>query len=185
MAHATASDVHPPKRTSSATDEFDLFVRARGPALMRAAYLLTGDQHLAEDLVQSALARTHLAWSRLEAIGNAEAYARKVMYHQQVSWWRRRRVPETLPGDLPESAESDGNDGTAARLALRLALLELAPRQRAVLILRFFEDRTTAETAELLGCTVGTVKSQTAKALARLRLIAPDLLDATGEEPLS
>lgn len=159
------------------TTDFDVFVRARGPSLLRAAYLLTGDQHLAEDLVQTALARTHLAWSRLRAAGNAEAYARKVMYHLQVSRWRRRRVPEALSGDLPEPAQADDNAGTAERMALRHALLQLAPRQRAVIVLRFFEDRTQAETAELLGCSPGTVKSQTAKALTRLRSIAPELLE--------
>lgn len=75
-------------------EEYDEFVRARTPALLRLGYLLTGDQHLAEDLVQTALARTHRAWSRLRETGNAEAYARKVMYHLQVSWWRRPRVPD-------------------------------------------------------------------------------------------
>ncbi|GAB7041364.1 SigE family RNA polymerase sigma factor [Catenuloplanes niger JCM 9533] len=150
--------------------DFDDFVRGRTPALLRAAYLLTGDQHLAEDLVQSALAGTHRAWRRLERVDNAEAYTRKIMYHLQVSWWRRRRVAEVLPGDLPERAGRAGTDPTL-RLTLRAALLTLPPRQRAVIVLRFFEDRTEAETAYLLGVTVGTVKSQTAKALAKLRAV--------------
>ncbi|NJC68803.1 SigE family RNA polymerase sigma factor [Planosporangium thailandense] len=163
----------------ASADEFDAFVRGRTAALLRSAYLLTGDQYLAEDLVQSALARTHRAWKRLHASGNAEAYTRKVMYHLQVSWWRRGRVAESLPGDLPEpaTADRDPHDRSDLRLALRAALLKLSNKQRAVLVLRFFEDRTETEAAELLGVTVGTVKSQTAKALARLRTVAPELAD--------
>ncbi|MEU1395349.1 SigE family RNA polymerase sigma factor [Micromonospora zamorensis] len=161
--------------------EFDSFVRTRTPALLRSAYLLTGDQHLAEDLVQSALARTHRSWNRLHRSGNAEAYTRKVMYHLQVSWWRRRRVPESMPGLLPEprggGSASDHAQQTSLRLTLKSALLKLSPKQRAVLVLRFFEDRTEAETADLLGVTVGTVKSQTAKSLAKLRVVAPELAE--------
>lgn len=160
-------------------DEFDSFVRGRSAALLRSAYLLTGDQYLAEDLVQSALARTHRAWSRLHETGNAEAYTRKVMYHLQVSWWRRGRVAEAFPGEVPEPAtgDRDPHHRSDLRLTLRAALLKLSNKQRAVLVLRFFEDRTEAETAGLLGVTVGTVKSQTAKALARLRTVAPELAD--------
>src|SRR5215475_10266896 len=132
-------------------DEFDSFVRGRTPALLRAAYLLTGDQHLAEDLVQSALARTHRRWAHLHHEGNAEAYTRKTMYHLQVSWWRRPKVAESMPGDLPElRAGHDHAEVTSTRVALRRALLRLTPKQRAVLVLRFFEDHSEAETAELL-----------------------------------
>ncbi|GIM94819.1 RNA polymerase sigma factor [Paractinoplanes toevensis] len=156
-------------------DEFDSFVRARTHALLRSAYLLTGDQQLAEDLVQSALTRTHLAWRRLADTGNAEAYARRTMYHLQVSWWRRRRVAEVLAGSLPEAAGADHAGPVSLRLALRAALLRLSAKQRAVLVLRFFEDRTESEVADLLGVSVGTVKSQTARALGRMRVIAPEL----------
>jgi RNA polymerase sigma-70 factor (sigma-E family) len=162
----------------NADEEFDQFVRARTHALLRSAYLLTGDQQLAEDLVQSALTRTHLAWRRLDAVENAEAYARRTMYHLQVSWWRRRRVPETLPGRMPDRPGADDPAGSVSlRLALRGALLQLSVKQRAVLVLRFFEDRTESEIADLLGVSAGTVKSQTSKALGRLRAIAPDLAD--------
>jgi RNA polymerase sigma-70 factor (sigma-E family) len=169
----------------SPPDDFDTFVRARTTALLRSAYLLTGDQHLAEDLVQTALARTHRAWRRLHDRDNAEAYTRKVMYHQQVSWWRRGRVAESYPGDLPEPGRtgrdphgpSDPYAITDLRLALRAALLRLSHKQRAVLVLRFFEDRSEAEAADLLGVSVGTVKSQTNKALARLRSVAPELAE--------
>jgi RNA polymerase sigma-70 factor (sigma-E family) len=160
--------------------EFDTFVRTRTPALLRSAYLLTGDQHLAEDLVQSALARTHRAWRGLHETGNAEAYTRKTMYHLQVSWWRRRRVAESMTGDMPEprrDASTDHANQTALRLSLRAALLKLSAKQRAVLVLRFFEDRSEAEAAELLGVSAGTVKSQTSRALARLRSVAPELAD--------
>jgi RNA polymerase sigma-70 factor (sigma-E family) len=157
--------------------EFDSFVRGRTPALLRAAYLLTGDQHLAEDLVQSALARTHRRWAQLHQAGNAEAYTRRTMYHLQVSWWRRPKVAESMPGDLPEPRQGghDHADAASTRIALRRALLRLTPKQRAVLVLRFFEDHSEAETAELLDIAPGTVKSQTAKALARLRTVAPEL----------
>jgi RNA polymerase sigma-70 factor (sigma-E family) len=162
----------------SATDDFDAFVRSRRRALLRSAYMLTGDQFLAEDLVQSALARTHRAWSRLADPANAEAYTRKVMYHIQVSWWRRNRVAESVTDTSPEPRPTGGPGeatGLTNRMTIQGALLKLSTKQRAVLIYRFFEDRTEAETAELLGVAVGTVKSQTAKALARLRTVAPEL----------
>ncbi|MEV4637682.1 SigE family RNA polymerase sigma factor [Actinoplanes sp. NPDC049548] len=154
------------------------FVRDRSHALLRSAFLLTGDQHLAEDLVQEALARTHRAWSRLECPGNAEAYARKVMYHAQVSFWRRPKVAEVLPGeDLVRQGGSTDDPAEAAvhRVDLRSALLSLSPKQRAVIVLRFFEDRTEVEAARLLGVSVSTVKTQCARALGRLRDLVPDL----------
>ncbi len=158
--------------------DYAQFVRSRTHALLRSAYLLTGDQHLAEDLVQEALARTHRAWPRLERPANAEAYARKVMYHAQVSIWRRPRVAEVLPGELdPDRAAGadDPAEAAAQRVTLRRALLTLSARQRAVIVLRFFEDRTETEAAQLLGVSVSTVKTQTGRALDRLRAVLPDL----------
>lgn len=159
------------------SDEFEEFVRARTPALLRSAYLLTGDHHLAEDLVQSALARTHRAWGELLHRGSAEAYTRRTMYHLQVSWWRRRRVTEVLSGELPDAdtPTAEGTGEVALRLVLRDALSRLTARQRAVLVLRFFEDLSETQAAEVLGVSVGTVKSQTSKALARIRACAPEL----------
>lgn len=154
------------------------FVRERSHALLRSAFLLTGDQHLAEDLVQEALARTHRAWSRLEQPGNAEAYARKVMYHAQVSFWRRPKVAEALPGDSLErhcGRTDDPAEEAARRVTLHRALLALSPKQRAVIVLRYFEDHTEAEAAQLLGVSVSTVKTQCGRALARLRTLVPDL----------
>lgn len=175
--HGEVATGDPDSRTERATDrEFDAFVRARAPSLLRLGYVLTGDQHLAEDLVQSALARTLLAWPRLHT--SAEAYTRTTMYHLQVSWWRRRpKIIESLPGDLPESEAADNTANTALRLTLQRALMRLTPRQRAVLVLRYFEDRSEAEAAAVLNCSIGTVKSQTARARARLRTVAPELTD--------
>ncbi|GAA4922870.1 SigE family RNA polymerase sigma factor [Stackebrandtia albiflava] len=155
-------------------------MRARGHALLRTGYLLTGDRQLAEDLVQSTLARTHRAWQRLHESGNAEAYARKVMYHLQVSWGRKRRMAEADPETMPEPGGDDGTEALTLRLSVKQAMLRLGARQRAVLVLRFFEDRSVEDSARILGCSVGTVKSQTAKALARLRLLAPELAEIAG-----
>ena len=158
--------------------DFSVFVRSRAPALLRTAYLLTGDRHLAEDLVQEALARTHRAARRLSADGHFEAYTRRAMYHLHISRWRRQRLPETMPGELLDVADASGDfaDRVSLRASLHAALAQLTRWQRAVLVLRFFEDRTEAEVAEMLSCSLGTVKSQTSRALARLRQIAPELL---------
>jgi RNA polymerase sigma-70 factor (sigma-E family) len=157
-------------------DEFEAFVRHRSAALLRAAYLLTGDRFLAEDLVQAALARTHLHWDKLREARNAEAYTRRTMYHLQVSWWRRRRVAENVVPEPPERPAGGDEYLTATdRIALRRALLQLPVKQRAVLVLRYFEDRTEPETARILDISVGTVKSHASRGLARLRQLAPEL----------
>ncbi len=164
----------------TAEEDFDAFARARTPALVRTAYALTGNQHTAEDLVQEALARTLLAWPRLRRAEHAEAYARKVLYHQQVSWWRLRRSREYPTDVLPDRPAADV--AVEDRLDLARALDVLTRRQRAVLVLRFLEDRSERETAELLRCSIGTVKSQTSKALARLRTTTvAGILDREGQ----
>lgn len=166
-------------------ESYESFVRARTPALLRTAFLLTGDQHLAEDLVQEALARTHRAWGRLRDTGNVEAYTRKVMYHAQVSIWRRRRVAESFPGDLPDVRHHDQVDhavSTTQRVMLERALSTLSAKQRSVIVLRYFEDRTEAETAELLGMAIGTVKAQAFRALARLRKSASEFLELPAKD---
>ena len=158
--------------------EYADFVRSHTRALLRSAYLLTGDQHLAEDLVQEALARTHRAWDRLAHTEHAAAYARKVMYHAQVSSWRRRRVAEVLHGSNLErhgGRIDDVAEAAAQRIVLRRALQALSPKQRAVIVLRYFEDHTEVEAAHLLGVSVSTVKTQSARALERLRALLPDL----------
>jgi RNA polymerase sigma-70 factor (sigma-E family) len=161
--------------------QFAEFVRSRTQALQRSAFLLTGDRQLAEDLVQDAMARTHRALRRLADDGHFEAYTRTVMYHLHLRHGRRRRVTETLAGELvdPVRPETDHAGRTALKISLHQALARLTPRQRAVLVLRFFEDRTEAEAAELLSCSIGTVKSQTSRALGRLRVLAPELMPTT------
>ncbi|MFF0366993.1 SigE family RNA polymerase sigma factor [Micromonospora sp. NPDC005087] len=161
-------------------DGFADFVRAETAGLTRFAYLLTSDRHHAEDLVQVALARVAVRWERLD---DPAAYLRRVLYTQAASWWRWRRArpPERLGGALPERAGP--GDDTDLRLVLQAALARLTVRQRAVLVLRYYEDRTETETAVLLGCRVGTVKSQTRHALGRLRVLAPELAELVGRNP--
>src|SRR5262249_36298622 len=151
------------------------FVRARTAALSRTAYLLTGDHHLAQDLLQIALTRVAARWPQLRA-GLPDAYARRIMVNEMTSWRRPRRYHEK-PTDTRDDPPSGADLATIAvrRLVLHRALARLAPRQRAVLVLRFYEDLSEAETADLLGCSPGTVKSQTHNALARLRVVAPEL----------
>ncbi|HZD98457.1 MAG TPA: SigE family RNA polymerase sigma factor [Micromonosporaceae bacterium] len=163
--------------TDDSEREFEVFVRSRGHALIRSAYLLTGDQHLAEDLVQSALARTYRVWSRHGIVDGPEAYTRKVMYHLQVSWWRRRRVRENLAATLPDLAGVTDPD-VETRLALRAALLLLSDRQRAVIVLRYFDDLTESATAKVLGLTLSAVKTHARRGLERLRELVPDSVDA-------
>jgi len=165
------------------TDSFHDFVVHRSPALSRRAYLLTGDHQLAEDLLQSALAKTYRHWLRIRD-GDPEAYVRRVMYHQQVSWWRRRRVAERLESEPTDQPGGDHSDATALRLTMSAALSRLSPRQRAVIVLRFYEDLTEAEAAEVLGCSVGTVKRHGHDAIRRLRAVAPDLVDRTEQRSL-
>ncbi len=154
--------------TLGAQEQFAAFVAGRGPALQRTAYLLTGDWALAEDLLQTALAKSYLAWGRIRH-EDPEGYVRKVLANTHASWWRRKWRGEAATEVLPESAY-DGQAGVDERLALAVALRGLPPRQRAVIVLRFYEDLTEAATAAVLDCSVGTVKSQTSKALAKLRL---------------
>ncbi len=170
-------------------DDFRAFVLARGTALSRSAFLLTGDHHLAEDLLQVALSRAVGRWKRIAA-GNPEAYVRRTMVHEHISSWRRRRhlvevpVPPHLGPELSGSAPEETN-GVVGRLALQRALDRLSPRQRAVIVLRFFDDCTEAQAAAALGCSIGTVKSQTHDALARLRALAPELLDDMADQEVS
>jgi RNA polymerase sigma-70 factor (sigma-E family) len=159
-------------------DDFHEFVVHRSPALSRIAYLLTGDHHLAEDLVQSALAKAYPHWRRVRD-GDPDAYVRRVMYHQHISWWRRRRLVERLEPDPRDRVGADPTEAAALRLTLAAALRRLTHRQRAVLVLRFYEDLTEVQVAQVLGCTVGTVKRHGHDGLRRLRAIAPDLIGST------
>ena len=162
--------------------EFTEFVAARGHALLQVAYALTGDQHAAEDLVQGALAKAFVRWRQIR--GEAEPYIRRILYHDSVSRWRRPyRRAETTVATPPEQALP--SDDVDLRLVLREALLDLPPRQRAVLVLRYLEDLSVDETAEVLGCRRGTVASQASNALAKLRERVADLHLSTDEERLA
>jgi RNA polymerase sigma-70 factor (sigma-E family) len=156
--------------------EFAEYVRARQQQLLRAAYLVCGDAHLAEDLLQQALVKLALRWDKVRH-EHPDAFVRRVLYRDAVSAWRRSRRESVgladdgyaaVPEPAPEAAVGD-------RVDVHRALMQLTAKQRAVLVLRFFEDRSEAETAELLGVGVGTVKSQTHAALERLRRVAPGL----------
>jgi RNA polymerase sigma-70 factor (sigma-E family) len=163
-------------------DGFREYVVARSPALTRAAWLLTGDRTAAEDLVQNALVRMWSRWTRIERDGSVDAYARRVLVTTYINGWRRRWRGEVPTEVLPDGpAAADAHAATDLRLSVRRALAELPPKQRAVVVLRYFEDLTEAQTADALGCSIGTVKSQTARALARLR-VHPWLAPATSGE---
>jgi RNA polymerase sigma-70 factor (sigma-E family) len=148
-------------------ESFDAYVSARYPSLLRTAYLLTGHHHDAEDLVQTALVKAVGAWKRIE--DSPDAYVRRILVNENVSRWRRHKGREMLTDRTPEGAVASEPDDT---IALRDALAGLAPRQRAVIVLRYYEDLTERETAEVLGIAVGTVKSQTRDALVRLRAVS-------------
>ncbi|GIE20113.1 SigE family RNA polymerase sigma factor [Winogradskya humida] len=155
--------------------EFTAFVAERSHALVRVAYALTGDQRAAEDLVQGALAKAYARWPRIR--GEAEPYVRRIIYNDRASGWRHRaRLAELTMAELPDRPAPGSLDHDATvRLVLRQALLALPPRQRAVLVLRYLEDRSIEETAEVLGCRPGTVASQAARGLAKLRELVPEL----------
>jgi len=156
---------------------FRAFVHGRSQALARSAYLLTGDHGAAEDLLQSALASTWLHWSRIRDKTLVEGYVRRSMINTLTSWRRRRSY-----GEVPVAAPHDGSIGDASaaaddRLVIVAALRRLPPRQRAAVVLRYYDDLTESETAQALGCSVGTVKSQVARALRTMR----SLLSETSE----
>jgi RNA polymerase sigma-70 factor (sigma-E family) len=157
------------RRDGAAFAEFAL---ARTGALHRAAYLMVGDAQLAQDLVQEALTKTYVAWPRLRDPRNAEAYCRKAITTTAISWFRRKGWNNERPTEqLPEGASRQA--GLEAAVAehdvVWRALLTIPPRQRAALVLRFYEDLTEAQTAAAMGCAVGTVKSQVSAGLAKLR----------------
>lgn len=159
------------------TREFTGWAAGVERQLLRSAYLLTGDLHRAQDLVQEALVKVALRWPRLRS-GNPTAYARTIVVRDNISWWRRRRFEVVVEdAGVHEGAVSSDPD---TALVVRRALARLTPAQRAVLVLRHFDDLTERETAEVLGVAIGTVKSQNAAALARLRDGAPELLDLIG-----
>jgi len=164
-------------------EAFAEFVTARSRSLYRAAYLMVGDAQLAQDLLQEALTKTYVAWPRLRDPGKAEAYTRKAITTTAISWFRRKHWNGERPVAEPPETGLDGHAEAVTRHAwLWEAMLRLPARQRAAIVLRYYEDLTEAQTAEAMGCAVGTVKSQVAAGLTKLRA---DLGDRDGAPLLS
>ena len=161
---------------------FDSFVREHSQRLGRAAYLLTGDRHLAEDLVQTALAKVAFRWEQIVAKGDPAPYVRTVIIRTAIGWRRRRWHGEVPTSPLPDTPDTSAARNVDTRDRLRRALISVPPRQRAAIVLRFYEDLSEADTARAMGCSVGTVKSQTAKGLARLRDLLGDESIHTDQE---
>jgi RNA polymerase sigma-70 factor (sigma-E family) len=171
-------------RDDGAIDEpFVAYVRARGDHHLRVAVLLTGDWHAAEDLVQASLAKLYRAWPRLDTATDPDAYLRRIMVNTHRSWWRTRWRRETPAAELPDRPAASGADLAdrhAAGDQVRRALATLPRQQRAVLVLRYFEDLPEADVARLLGCSAGTVKTHTHRGLRALRrALGPDLSPAS------
>ena len=150
-------------------ERFAAYVHERGGHHLRAAVLLTGDWHTAEDLVQASLVKLYRAWPKLRLDGDPDAYLRRIMVNTHRSWWRARWRRETPTGELPETVIGDFADEHALGAQVRQALQALPRRQRAVLVLRYFLDLPEAEVADLLGCSPGTVKTHAHRGLRALR----------------
>ena len=149
--------------------EFGEFMHSRWLQLLRLGFVLTGDQGLAEDLAQTALARAYASWPQIRRAGDPDAYVRRVMVNANHSRFRKRRVAEQLTATVPEPALVDATGGCDDRVTLMAALMSLPLGQRSVVVLRFWLDMTETQVAEALGCSVGNVKSQATRALAKLR----------------
>ncbi|MFC9327878.1 SigE family RNA polymerase sigma factor [Kitasatospora sp. NPDC057015] len=178
-----------PPRTSrtspggdSTDDEFRAFMTNRWPSLLRTAYLLTGSHHDAEDIAQGALATAYAKWSRVRRSDDVAAYVRQIMVHQHIDRFRRRSVREWLTDRLPHSPVADESGRVADHDALVAALAGLPARQRAAVVLCYFEDMTHDQVAAVLGTRAGTVRGQISRALARLRENGA-LADAVGRHP--
>ncbi len=150
-------------------EAFSEFAAARAGSLFRTAYLVIGDHQLAQDLVQESLVKTYLAWHRLRDVSNAEAYTRRVIVTTSLSWRRRRSFRERPAENLPDPGVPDATTGLAEQDELWTELHRLPPRQRTAVVLRYCEDLSERQTAELMGCSVGTVKRQVSVALGKLR----------------
>jgi RNA polymerase sigma-70 factor (sigma-E family) len=150
---------------------FTAFVRERGAALSRTAFFLTGDRHLAEDLVQTALAQTYVHWHRIRDHAQVEAYARRILVNANAAWWRRLSSGETPVEAAPDVVLPDPTAAVAERAPLVEALRRLPARQRAAVVLRYYADLSEAETAAAMGCTTGSVKRHTSRGVERLRAL--------------
>lgn len=161
-----------PVCTSANTTQFTAYVRTKGPTLLRTARSLTPNPSDAEDLLQTALTKTYLAWDRIDDHRAVDGYVRRTLVNTRTSQWRKRKVDEFSTDEVPEPAATGGPDLTeqqAQRDALLRAVGRLPPRQRAMVVLRYYEDMSEVQTAEVLGVSVGTVKSAVSRALGKLR----------------
>jgi RNA polymerase sigma-70 factor (sigma-E family) len=154
---------------TDAAEDFSAFAASRWPGLVRLAFGLTGDRWLAEDIAQATLARAYVAWRRVSRADDPDAYLRRILINTSHRRFRRRRVAEQ-PGDPPDTPVEGPADLVDERAALLAALHQLPPRQRAVIVLRYWQDLTDAQIAAALGCSPGTVRSQLSRALAKLRV---------------
>ena len=154
---------------TTADAEFTEFMLGTWPRLARLGYALTGDRGLGEDLAQTALAKAYASWPKVARAGDPEAYVRKIVVNACRDGFRRRHVAEVLTDSLPEVMTGDGAS-FEQRPALFAALMKLPVGQRAVVVLRYWLDLTETQTAAAIGCSVGNVKSQASRALAKLRL---------------
>lgn len=161
-----------PNRAGFDDPGFHDYVTARSRSLLRTAYLLTGNRADAEDLVQAALAKTYLAWDRIEDRSALDGYVRRAMVNTHISWWRRRRLEEYPTDEIPDQAVADQTGSSDLADTLRRAVDRLPQRMRAAVVLRYFEDMTEAEVAAALGVSLGTVKSTVSRAVAKLRIDA-------------
>ena len=163
--------------------EFEAYMSARQPSLLRTAYLLTGDRHAAEDLVQTSLAKLYLSWDKVQKRELIDGYVRRIMVNENNSLWRRAWKRREVATDVvPETGSVVDSHDHGERSALWEFVNTLPKRQRAVVVLRYYEDRNEAETAEILGISVGTVKSQTSRALASMRAQVHNQPMFSGEE---
>ena len=157
------------------------FVTARSAALLRTAYLLTGDVGMAEDAVQAVFGRVYLTWPRIQHREAAESYCRRALVREVSSWRRRRRVTHVLTDQVPETASTTDADSTERDDRLKTALLALPARQRTVVALRYYADLAETDVADLLGITTGSVKQHAHRALAALRIALDEPHDLTKE----
>ena len=156
--------------TTDRDADFAAYMAARQPSLLRTAYLLTGDRHTAEDLVQTAFAKLYLSWDRVERRELVDGYVRRILVNEHSSLWRRAfKRREVVSADLPETPAQQARHDDGESAALWAFVQTLPRKQRAVIVLRYYEDLSEAETAEVLGISVGTVKSQASRALAAMR----------------
>ncbi len=163
----------PPRRDRDA--DFAEYMSARQPSLLRTAYLLTGNRHAAEELVQASLVKLYLSWDRVQSTASLDAYTRRIMVNENNSLWRRGwKRREVTVGEVPDPTGTWDRHDHGEKSAIWSFVQTLPKKQRAVIVLRFYEELSEAEVADILGITVGTVKSQSSRALASLRAQMPN-----------